>query len=209
MQPLLIGITGGTGSGKTTLAKNIITHFGAQRVSLIDTDSYYVDRSHLPLHERQHLNFDHPDAFDIPLLVEHLQCLKRGNPIRKQIYDFATHSRKKETVSVAPGEIVVVDGILVLAVDEVCRLLDLKIFIDEDADVRLLRRLTRDMRERGRTVESIAQQYFETVRPMHRAYVEPSRGKADIIFRKDDDLQIVIRSIQDLLDTRAGKYSKT
>jgi uridine kinase len=199
MPPILIGICGGTGAGKTTLTKRIIEQFGEQRVSLIDTDSYYLDRSNVPLGKRHHFNFDHPDALDIPLLVSHLQSLKSGHAIEKQVYDFTTHTRKHDTVKVEARDIIVVDGILIFAINEVCELFDIKIFIDEEADVRLLRRLQRDVTERGRTIESVARQYLETVRPMHIKYVEPSKSKADIVLRHGDSEQIVINAIQKML----------
>ena len=199
MRSLLIGICGGTGAGKTTLARKIVAQFGKQRVSLLDTDSYYVDRSHIPLEKRHHFNFDHPDALDIPLLVSHLQSLKSGHPIEKQVYDFTTHTRKHDTVTVESRDIIVVDGILLFAISEVCGLFDIKIFIDEEADVRLLRRLQRDVTERGRTIESVARQYLETVRPMHIKYVAPSKAKADIVLMAGDSEQIVINAIQRLI----------
>jgi uridine kinase len=196
MRSLLVGICGGTGSGKTTLAKKIIAQFGEQRVSLIDTDSYYLDRSNVPLEKRHHFNFDHPDALEIPLLAAHLQSLKSGHPIEKQVYDFTTHTRKQETIKVEARDIIVVDGILVFAIDKVCNLFDLKIFIDEEPDIRLLRRLLRDVNERGRTIEAVAQQYLETVRPMHIKYVEPSKAKADIVLNPGDSEQTVINAIK-------------
>jgi len=199
MRSLLIGICGGTGAGKTTLTNKIIAQFGEQQVSLIDTDSYYLDRSHVPPEERHHFNFDHPDALEIPLLVSHLQSLKKGRPIEKQIYDFTTHTRKPETERVEPRAIVVVDGILIFAIDAVCKLFNLKIFIAEEPDIRLLRRLLRDVTERGRTIESVSRQYLETVRPMHLKYVEPSKAKADIVLNPGDSEQIVIKAIQELL----------
>ena len=199
MHPLIIGICGGTGAGKTTLTKKIIEQFGEQQVSLIDTDSYYRDRSHVPLEKRHHFNFDHPDALEIPLLAAHLQSLKSGHPVEKQVYDFTTHTRKPQTERVDPRAIIVVDGILIFAIDAVCKLFDLKIFIDEAPDIRLLRRLLRDVTERGRTIESVARQYLETVRPMHFKYVEPSKAKADIVLNPGDSEQIVIKAIQRLI----------
>jgi uridine kinase len=198
LSPLLIGICGGTGSGKTTLAQKIISVFGETRAALIDTDAYYRDCSHLPLQERHHFNFDHPDALDIPLLTEHLQSLRSGQPVIKQAYDFATHALKQESIRIKPREIIVVDGILIFAVEELCRLFDLRIFIDEAADIRLLRRIMRDVRERGRTIESVAQQYLATVRPMHLAHVEPSKVKADMVLKTGDDWQTVILAIKQL-----------
>lgn len=200
--PLLIGICGGSGSGKTTLAQKIIAVFGEARAALIDTDAYYRDRSHLTLRERNHFNFDHPDALDIPLLIEHLQSLRNGQPVIKQVYDFTTHALKQENIRIEPREIIVVDGILIFALEELCRLFDLRIFIDEAADIRLLRRIMRDVQQRGRTIESVAQQYIATVRPMHLMFVEPSKEKADIIVKAGHDWQAVIAAIRELQTTR-------
>jgi uridine kinase len=200
LSPLLIGICGGSGSGKTTLAQKIIAVFGETRAALIDTDAYYRDRSHLPLRERHHFNFDHPDALDMPLLIEHLQRLRNRQPVIKQVYDFTTHALKQENIRIEPREIIVVDGILIFALEELSRLFDLRIFIDEAADIRLLRRIMRDVQQRGRTIESVAQQYLATVRPMHLMFVEPSKEKADIIVKAEDDWQSVIIAIKQLAD---------
>lgn len=202
--PLLIGVCGGTGAGKTTLAQKIIAIFGETRTALINTDAYYRDRSHLPLQERHHSNFDHPDALDLPLLIEHLQSLRSGQPVLQQVYDFATHARKQERIRIEPKEIIVVDGILIFAIEELCRLFDLKIFLDEAADIRLLRRISRDVLQRGRTIESVAQQYLATVRPMHHLFVEPSKEKADIILKAGDDWQSVILAIKQLAESSRG-----
>ena len=198
LSPLLIGICGGTGAGKTTLAQKIIAVFGEARAALIATDAYYRDRSHLPLQERHHFNFDHLDALDIPLLIEHLQSLRNGQPVIQQVYDFTTHALKQENIRIEPKEIIVVDGILIFALEELCRLFDLRIFIDEAADIRLLRRIVRDVQQRGRTIESVAQQYLATVRPMHLMFVEPSKEKADIIVKSGDDWQAVTMAIKQL-----------
>jgi uridine kinase len=202
--PLLIGICGGTGAGKTFLARKIIAAFDETRALLIDADSYYRDQSHVPLHERHHFNFDHPDALDIQLLTEHLHGLRSGRPVKKQIYDFTIHARQAETVTLDPAEILLVDGILIFAIDEICRLLDLKIFIDEAPDIRLLRRIERDVRERGRTIESVTQQYLATVRPMHLQYVEPSKVKADMVLKPGYDTEKVIAAIRALQGARQG-----
>jgi uridine kinase len=198
LSPLLIGICGGTGAGKTTLAQKIIAVFGEARAALIATDAYYRDRSHLPLQERHHFNFDHPDALDIPLLIEHLQRLRNGQPVIQQVYDFTTHALKQENIRIEPREIIVVDGILIFALEELCRLFDLRIFIDEAADIRLLRRIVRDVQQRGRTIESVARQYLATVRPMHLMFVEPSKKKADIMVKSGDDWHAVIMAIKQL-----------
>ncbi len=179
--PFIIGIAGGTGSGKTTIAAGLAAALGPDRCTLIDADSYYRDLSHLPLHERHHINFDHPDSLDLALLAEHLGLLKQGKPVIKNVYDFTTHTRSNQTVVIEPAAVIIVDGVLVFVPDTLRTLFDLKVFLDEDADVRLLRRIRRDMAERGRTVESVARQYLEQVRPMHALFVEPTKEHADII----------------------------
>jgi len=201
MSSLLIGICGGTGAGKTTLAKKIAAQFGEGRVSLIDTDSYYRDRSELPIEQRHYFNFDHPDALEIPLLVAHLTALKNGHPVEKRIYDFTTHTRKSHTEHIEPREIIIVEGILIFAIDEICTRCDLKIFIHEEPDIRFLRRLVRDVTERGRTIESVARQYLEFVRPMHLKFVEPSKARADIILNPGESEQKIMSAIQKRLQT--------
>lgn len=199
MCPLLIGICGGTGAGKTTLAKKICAHFGTQRVCLIETDSYYRDRSELPIEQRHLFNYDHPDALEIPLLASHLKALKNGHAIEKQRYNFITHTRTRQTEHIEPCEIVIVEGILIFAIEELCALFDLKIFIHEEPDIRLLRRLVRDITERGRTIESVARQYLESVRPMHLQFVEPSKAHADIILIPGESEQVIMNAIEQTL----------
>ena len=177
---LVIGIAGGTGSGKTTMAAKIQEAFPGQSI-LISQDSYYKACDGLSLAERSQVNFDHPDALDFDLLVYHLNELKQGRPIQKPVYNFRTHSRESYTEKVSPNQIIIVEGILLFAIPELCDSCDLKIFIDTDDDVRLLRRIERDMRERGRSLESICDQYLSTVKPMHEAFVQPSKKKADLI----------------------------
>ena len=196
IKPFIVGIAGGTGSGKTTLAKKIAETLGNDTVTLIDADSYYRDLSHLPLHQRHQINFDHPDALDTPLLIEHIKKLNQGFSIKKPIYDFSTHTRTKETVTVAPKPVILIDGILIFALEEVCRLFDLKVFVDEDADIRLLRRIQRDIRERGRSIEMVAEQYLQNVRPMHEKFVEPSKKAADIVMRTCDTAEDVIKVLR-------------
>ncbi|MDP2858241.1 MAG: uridine kinase [Bacillota bacterium] len=178
---LIIGIAGGTGSGKTTVAQAIVNRLGAPNVSLISQDSYYLDRPDLPFAERASLNYDHPGAFENSLLISHLRTLKDQQEVDVPVYDFSQHLRQRSTVRVHPRPVLVVEGILVLADESLRNLFDIKIFVDTDPDVRVLRRVTRDIEERGRTLESVRRQYLETVKPMHDAFVEPSKRYADII----------------------------
>ena len=180
-KPLLIGIAGGTGSGKSTVAKEIFQSLPGENIAVIEQDSYYKDQSHLTLEERVKTNYDHPDAFDTELLIEHLKMLLSGKPIDKPIYDFEVHNRKKETIRVEPKDIIILEGILILAEPEIRNLLDIKIFVDTDADVRIIRRIARDIKERGRTIDSVIDQYMGVVRPMHLQFVEPTKRYADII----------------------------
>ncbi len=191
-RPVIVGICGGTGSGKTTLTKAIVERLGAEHVSLISHDSYYKDLQHLTVEERANVNFDHPDALDSSLLHQHLCQLKEGLPVKCPVYDFTTHSRQLDKYEmVNPSKIVLVDGILIFA--EPCLLdsMDMKIFVDTADDIRLVRRLTRDVAERARTVDSVIDQYHATVRPMHKLFVEPSRRAADIIVPSEAGIQEV------------------
>ena len=177
---LFIGIAGGSGSGKTTLAERLAEHFG-NRLSLLRHDDYYKAQSSLSLEERATLNFDHPDAFDTALLIKHLDELRLGRDIDCPIYNYSLHDRDKATRRVRATEVIVLEGILIFENPELLRRLDIKIFVDTDADVRILRRLVRDVNERGRSMDSVISQYFATVKPMHEAFVEPSKRNADII----------------------------
>ena len=177
---LFIGIAGGSGSGKTTLAERLAEHFG-DRLSLLRHDDYYKAQSSLTLEERATLNFDHPDAFDTDLLIQHLDELRAGRDIDCPIYNYSLHDRDGATRRVCANEVIVLEGILIFENPELLRRLDIKIFVDTDADVRILRRLKRDVSERGRSMDSVISQYFATVKPMHEAFVEPSKRNADII----------------------------
>lgn len=181
MRPIVIGVAGGSGSGKTTVVREIIKGLGPDRVTVIHHDSYYRNRTDVPAAERPALNYDHPDALETSLLVRHIETLRAGRAVEVPVYDFTAHERKVETVPALPRKVVIVDGILILWDRELRELMDIKVFVDADADIRVIRRLTRDVAERGRSVESVIRQYVETVRPMHLEFVEPSKRYADLI----------------------------
>ncbi len=177
---MIIGIAGGTGSGKTTITKKLISRFGDD-VSVIYHDNFYKAHHDMPYEERCRLNYDHPSAFDTELLIEALKELRRGNSVTCPVYDYSIHDRTEETVTVHPAPVVVVEGILIFENLQLCEQMDVKIFVDTDADVRILRRIVRDVRDRGRSLESVINQYLTTVKPMHEEFVEPSKRRADII----------------------------
>lgn len=181
MKPIIIGVAGGTASGKTTVSDAILDRVGRDRIIYIQHDSYYRDLSHLPLEDRRQLNFDHPDALETELLVAHLRQLQAMDPIEVPIYDFATYRRSDKARRVEPRRVILVEGILILVDRELREMMDIKLYVDTDADLRFIRRLQRDIRERGRTTESVIQQYLMTVRPMHLEFVEPSKRYADVI----------------------------
>ena len=178
---IVIGIAGGSGSGKTTLAEAICKELGAENVTYIQHDSYYRDNNHLSFHERATQNFDHPDSLETSLLIDHVNKLRQGLKVLKPEYDFATHSRKQETVEIEPRPVIVVEGILILSEQELNKLFDIRVFVDTDDDIRLIRRIQRDTVERGRSLDGIVEQYLRTVRPMHIEFVEPSKKHAHII----------------------------
>lgn len=180
-RPILIGIAGGTGSGKTTVSREILKLINKKDISIIEQDSYYKDQSYLSFDERMKTNYDHPFAFDNKLLVSHLKQLLNSKSIEKPIYDFERHNRKKETILVEARKIIILEGILILAEKEIRDLLDIKVFVDTDSDVRIIRRIQRDIKERGRSLDSIIHQYMSTVRPAHLQFVEPTKKYADII----------------------------
>ena len=181
MQTLCIGVAGGTGSGKTTVANEIVRRVGRERIVIVNQDRYYRDLGHLEGDERSHHNFDHPDAIEEQLLIDHVSLLKAGNPAALPVYDFARHVRLSVTERAEPQPVILLEGILILAIPRLRELLDVKIFVDTDADLRFIRRLRRDMAERGRTVDSVVDQYLATVRPMHLEFVESSKRWADVI----------------------------
>ena len=201
---LIIGVAGGTASGKTTVVEAILDRVGRERIAFIQHDSYYRDLSHLLLEERRKVNFDHPESLETPLLVEHLKELRLGHPVQVPTYDFAAYVRLPETRAVLPRPVVIVEGILILAEPALRPLIDLKIYVDIDADLRLIRRIERDIAERGRTLQSVIDQYLGTVRPMHLEFVEPSKRYADVIIPQGGQnvaaLELVAARIETLLD---------
>ena len=181
MEPVIIGVAGGTGSGKTTVVREIVRNLGTLQVSVIHHDSYYRDVSDLSFEERTRINYDHPDSLETPLLVAHLMMLKAGQPVEIPTYDFAQHNRTRETETMQPSKVIIVDGLLILWDSELRKMMDIKVYVDTDADLRFIRRLKRDISERGRSPESVIEQYTTTVRPMHLEFVEPSKRYADVI----------------------------
>lgn len=205
-KPVIIGITGGTGSGKSTIARAIFESVPEKRASIIEQDCYYKDQSHLPAEERVKVNYDHPLAFDTDLMIAHLEQLLKGQAIEKPQYDFTVHNRKKETIPVEPRDIIIVEGILVLDSPKMRELMDIKIFVDTDADVRIIRRILRDMKERKRTLDSIISQYLEVVKPMHFEFVEPTKRYADIIIPEGGHnkvaIDIMVAKIKSIIDEK-------
>lgn len=202
--PILIGITGGTGSGKSTVAKQILKHLPHQSITIISQDAYYKNQDHLPMEERVKANYDHPFSFETDLLVEHLKALLRGESIHMPQYDFENHTRKKETVTLRSRSIIILEGILLFDEVRLRDLMDIKIFVDTDADIRVLRRIKRDIRDRGRTLESVVHQYMTTVRPSHLQFVEPNKKYADIIIPEGGKnkvaIDIIVTKIKTILE---------
>jgi uridine kinase len=206
--PLLIGIAGGSGSGKTLVARTIVRELGSNRVAIIDQDSYYKDLDDIPMAEREVRNFDHPEAFDQELLLAHMRALLAGQAIEQPIYDYTRHARLAETRRVCDHVVIVLEGILIFVDEELRSLMDIKVFIDTDPDVRLIRRIERDIHERGRAIETILRQYQTSVRPMHLQFVEPSKRYADIIIPEGGHNKVAIDlmkvKVKDLLRERGA-----
>jgi uridine kinase len=200
---LVIGICGGTGSGKTTIAERIISALSPESVLVLQQDHYYRDFPYLPLERRARQNFDHPESFDTPLLIEHVGQLKAGRAIDRPVYDFTKHARAANTVRLTSSPAIILEGILIFENKALRELMDVKIFVDTDADLRFIRRLKRDIRERGRTVESVVEQYLSTVRPMHNEFIEPSKQHADVIIpeggHNDVGIDLVIQKIRSMV----------
>ena len=205
-KPLVIGVAGGTGAGKTTVAQAILDRVGCERVAFVQHDAYYRDLSHLPMEERRKVNFDHPDALENELLVSHLTMLKAGKPVDLPVYDFVTYTRLARTYRVDPKGVILVEGLLLFADPQLRDLMDIKVYVDADADLRLVRRLNRDIQERGRSYESVIGQYLSTVRPMHLEFIEPSKRYADVIIPRggfnEVALDMVIARVEKLLGSQ-------
>jgi len=211
MKPLIIGVAGGTGSGKSTVARNVAQALHTESVAFIDMDAYYINFAHLPFPERRKINWDHPDAFDWELLVSQLARLAAGEAIEKPVYDFVSHVRSDRTVVVPPAQVVVVDGILLFSEARVRDLCDVKVFVDADPDIRLIRRIRRDMSKRGRPLDEIIDQYLTTVQPMHLQFVEPSKRYADVIVPRGGHnsiaIEMIVAKIQRRLASSASAQS--
>ena len=193
---IIIGIAGGTGSGKTTITRKIMQNFGGE-VSVVYHDNYYKEHHNMSYEERSKLNYDHPNAFDTELMISDLKKLKNGETVHSPTYDYTIHDRAQKTVTVKPAKVIIVEGILIFENKELCDLMDIKIFVDTDADVRILRRIVRDVRDRGRSLESVVNQYINTVKPMHEQFVEPSKRKADVIIPEGGHNQVALEMVME------------
>lgn len=204
--PFVVGIAGGTGSGKTTVAMAILERTGKDKIAYIQHDSYYKDLSELPPAQRATTNFDHPNSLDSGLMIEHIRQLKQGHAIEVPNYDFTTHTRKKDTQRIEPKAIVLVEGILLFAEPEMRDLIDIKFFVDTDSDLRIIRRIQRDIKERGRTTDSVIEQYESTVRPMHLEFVEPSKRYADLIIPEGGYNQVAMDVVLASIEARINQF---
>ena len=204
MKTLTIGIAGGTGSGKTTITKRIIREFGGN-VSVVYHDNYYKAHDDMPYSERCKLNYDHPDAFETSLMLEHIRQLKAGRSVLCPVYDYSDHNRSDKTVEIKPARVIVVEGILIFADRELCDEMDIKLYVDTDADVRILRRIVRDVRDRGRSLESVVNQYLATVKPMHEQFVEPSKRRADVIIPEGGRNAVALSMVMERIRAYLGK----
>ncbi len=199
---LTVGIAGGTGSGKTTVVNKILDTFNADAVTVLSQDSYYRDNSHLPLKERQKINFDHPAAIEFELLQEHIQQLKSGKSVEQPLYSYLTCTRDKKTITVNPGKVLIVEGILILTQPELRNLFDIKVFVFADADDRLIRVIRRDIIERNRSVENVLQRYHSTVKPMHNQFIEPSKKYADLIIPEGGQNKVAIEVLAAVIENK-------
>ena len=193
---MVIGIAGGTGSGKTTITRKLVQNFGPD-VSVNNHDNYYKAHHNMPYEERAKLNYDHPNAFDTDMLVEAIKELKQGHSVVCPVYDYTIHDRSSETITIEPARVIIVEGILIFQSPELCEQMDIKIFVDADADVRILRRIVRDVRDRGRSLDSVINQYLSTVKPMHEQFVEPSKRNADIIVPQGGHNKVALEMVME------------
>ncbi|NRD75930.1 uridine kinase [Bacillus sp. BRMEA1] len=206
-KPVVIGVTGGSGSGKTSVTKAIYESFKGHSILILEQDYYYKDQSDLPFEERLKTNYDHPLAFDNDLLIEHIENLLNYKPIEKPVYDYSIHTRSDQVIHVEPKDVIILEGILVLEDERLRNLMDIKLFVDTDADIRIIRRLTRDIKERGRTFESVIEQYTNVVRPMHNQFIEPTKRYADIIIPEGGQnhvaIDLMVTKIQTILEQKS------
>ena len=204
-KPFIIGVAGGSGSGKTTVTQQVLAEIGPKMVSVVIQDYYYCDQSHLSMEDRLKTNYDHPRAFDWPLLIEHIEALRDGHEIAMPVYDFSCHTRSSQTITVHPAPVIVIEGLFPLYNATLRDMMSLKIFVDTDSDVRFIRRLQRDIAERGRTTESVIAQYLDTVRPMHNLFIEPTKHHADVILphgANDPAVDIITTKVASLIRAR-------
>nr|BAM09195.1 uridine kinase [Geobacillus kaustophilus NBRC 102445] len=206
-KPVVIGVAGGSGSGKTSVARAIYDHFGDRSILVLEQDFYYKDQSHLPFEERLKTNYDHPLALDNDLLIEHIHKLLRYEPIDKPVYDYTLHTRSSDVIRVEPKDVIIVEGILVLEDERLRNLMDIKVYVDTDPDIRIIRRLIRDIKERGRTFDSVIEQYLSVVRPMHNQFVEPTKRYADVIIPEGGQnvvaIDLMVAKIRTVLEQKA------
>ncbi|MEX2476917.1 MAG: uridine kinase [Gracilimonas sp.] len=203
-KPLIIGVAGGSGSGKTTVVNYICEEFSKDNILRIEHDAYYRELKHLPFEERIKQNFDHPASLETELMIRHLEALMEGYPVEVPVYDFERHTRKEETITATPSDVILVDGILIFSEPDLLKLMDVKIFVDTDDDVRLLRRLQRDIQERGRSLDGVLSQYEKFVRPMHLEFVEPSKRYADIIIPRGGKNKVALEMVSALIRGKMG-----
>lgn len=206
-KPVVIGVAGGSGSGKTSVTKAIYESFQGHSIMMVQQDYYYKDQSHLPFEERLKTNYDHPLAFDNALLIDHLNKLLRYEPIEKPVYDYTIHTRSSEVIHVEPKDVIILEGILVLEDERLRNLMDIKLFVDTDADLRIIRRLLRDIKDRGRSLESVIEQYENVVRPMHNQFIEPTKRYADVIIPEGGHnhvaIDLMVTKIQTILEQKS------
>ncbi|WP_264738627.1 uridine kinase [Cytobacillus firmus] len=206
-KPVVIGVAGGSGSGKTSVTKAIYDRFKGHSILMIEQDYYYKDQTHLPFEERLKTNYDHPLAFDNDLLIEHIESLLRYEPINKPVYDYAMHTRSEKVIEVEPKDVIILEGILILEDERLRNLMDMKLYVDTDADLRIIRRLFRDIKERGRTMDSVIEQYVNVVRPMHNQFIEPTKRYADIIIPEGGHnyvaIDLMVTKIQTILEQKS------